>query len=87
MTRRTLLLAGVSALAGRGRIASRLGIQAGVVRTALTRDFDCTLKRLANIGQQAPSREQLTPQALATYQGDEIAKWWPVIKAAEIRGE
>ena len=45
------------------------------------------LKRLANIGQQAPSLEQQTPQALATYQSDEIAKWWPVIKAAEIRGE
>jgi tripartite-type tricarboxylate transporter receptor subunit TctC len=45
------------------------------------------LRRLANIGQQAPSLEQQTPQALATYQSDEIAKWWPVIKAAEISGE
>jgi len=45
------------------------------------------LKRLANIGQQTPSPEQQSPQALATYQGKEIAKWWPVIKAAEIRGE
>src|SRR4051794_13579779 len=45
------------------------------------------LKRLANIGQQAPPLEQQTPQALTTYQSEEIAKWWPVIKAAEIRGE
>src|SRR3954469_9694525 len=45
------------------------------------------LKRLANIGQQTPSPEQQTAQALATYQGEEIAKWGPVIKAAEIRGE
>ena len=45
------------------------------------------LKRLANIGQHAPSLEQQSPQALAMYQSEEIAKWWPVIKAAEIHAE
>lgn len=45
-----------------------------------------TVKRLSDIGQQLPTREQLTPQALTSYQQDEIAKWWPVITAANIKG-
>jgi tripartite-type tricarboxylate transporter receptor subunit TctC len=45
------------------------------------------LKRLADIGQQPPTLAQQTAQALADYQQEEIAKWWPVIKAAEIHGE
>jgi hypothetical protein len=32
-------------------------------------------------------REQMTPQALATLQRTEIEIWWPIIKAAGIRGE
>jgi len=46
-----------------------------------------SLKRLGDIGQQVPPVEQQTPQALAKYQAEEIARWWPVIKAANIRGE
>ena len=46
-----------------------------------------SLKRLADIGQQVPTLEQRTPQALANYQKEEIARWWPVIKAANIKGE
>ena len=45
------------------------------------------LKRLADIGQQTPTLEQQTAEALASYQKDEIAKWWPVIKAAGIKVE
>jgi tripartite-type tricarboxylate transporter receptor subunit TctC len=48
---------------------------------------ESTLKRLFDIGQQLPPLEQQTPKALATYQKDEIAKWWPVIKDANIKGE
>jgi tripartite-type tricarboxylate transporter receptor subunit TctC len=55
------------------------------VRNALA--DQSVLKRLENIGQQVPPPEQQTSQALAGYQNDEIAKWWPVIKAADIRGE
>jgi tripartite-type tricarboxylate transporter receptor subunit TctC len=44
-------------------------------------------KRLENIGQQIPLPEQQTSQALAAYQSGEITKWWPIIKAADIRGE
>jgi tripartite-type tricarboxylate transporter receptor subunit TctC len=46
-----------------------------------------TVKRLADIGQQIPSADQQTGAALTSYQKDEIAKWWPVIKAANIKGE
>jgi tripartite-type tricarboxylate transporter receptor subunit TctC len=43
--------------------------------------------RLAELGQEIPSREQQTPQALFAYHKAEIDKWWPVIKAANIKGE
>jgi tripartite-type tricarboxylate transporter receptor subunit TctC len=46
-----------------------------------------TVKRLGDIGQQIPSPDQQTGAALSSYQKDEIAKWWPVIKAANIKGE
>lgn len=29
----------------------------------------------------------MTPQALAAYQKAEIERWWPVIKAANMKGE
>jgi tripartite-type tricarboxylate transporter receptor subunit TctC len=44
-------------------------------------------QRLADLGQEIPPREQQTPQALAVYHKAEIEKWWPVIKAANIKGE
>ena len=44
-------------------------------------------KRLADVGQEIFSREQLTPEALSAYHKAEIEKWWPIIKAANIRSE
>jgi tripartite-type tricarboxylate transporter receptor subunit TctC len=41
-------------------------------------------KRLTEIGQEIPPREQQTPEALSALQIAEIAKWWPIIKAAHI---
>jgi tripartite-type tricarboxylate transporter receptor subunit TctC len=38
-------------------------------------------------GFEIPSAAQQTPQALRAYQEAEIAKWWPIIKAANIKGE
>jgi len=39
------------------------------------------------LGQDIPPRAQQTPEALYAYQKAEIEKWWPLIKAANIRPE
>jgi tripartite-type tricarboxylate transporter receptor subunit TctC len=44
-------------------------------------------RQLANIGQEVVPREQQTPEALAAVQTADIAKWWPIIKAANIKAE
>jgi tripartite-type tricarboxylate transporter receptor subunit TctC len=44
-------------------------------------------RRLGDLGLNIPPREQQTPEALATLQRVEIEKWWPIIKAANIKPE
>jgi tripartite-type tricarboxylate transporter receptor subunit TctC len=44
-------------------------------------------QRLADLAQEIPTREQLTPEALGALHQAEIAKWWPIIKAANITAE
>jgi tripartite-type tricarboxylate transporter receptor subunit TctC len=42
-------------------------------------------RQLENLGLQMPSQDQLTPEALGAWQKAEIAKWWPMIKAASVK--
>jgi len=44
-------------------------------------------QKLAEQGFEIPPRERQTPEALAAYQKAEINKWWPIIKAANIKAE
>jgi tripartite-type tricarboxylate transporter receptor subunit TctC len=43
--------------------------------------------RLIELGQDLPSREQSTPEALGALQKAEVDKWWPIIKEAGIKPE
>jgi tripartite-type tricarboxylate transporter receptor subunit TctC len=43
--------------------------------------------RITDQGLEIPPREQQTPEALAAFQKAEIDKWWPIVKAAGIKGE
>jgi tripartite-type tricarboxylate transporter receptor subunit TctC len=49
---------------------------------------DSTVRtRLADIGVEIFPREKQNPEALGALQKAEIEKWWPIIKAANIKGE
>jgi tripartite-type tricarboxylate transporter receptor subunit TctC len=50
---------------------------------------DSTVQRrlVGELGQDIPPREQQTPEALRAFHKAEIEKWWPIIKAASIKGE
>jgi tripartite-type tricarboxylate transporter receptor subunit TctC len=43
--------------------------------------------RLGKLGQQVSSRDEQTPEALGAHQKAEAEKWWPIIKAANIKVE
>ncbi len=44
-------------------------------------------EQLENLGLQMPPGDQLSPEALGAWQKAEIAKWWPMIKAANVKVE
>ena len=43
--------------------------------------------RFADLGQEIYPADRRTPEALGVFHKAEIAKWWPIIKAAGIRAE
>jgi tripartite-type tricarboxylate transporter receptor subunit TctC len=44
-------------------------------------------KRLEDLGQEIPAPEQQSPEALRAFHKAETEKWWPVIKAANIKAQ
>jgi tripartite-type tricarboxylate transporter receptor subunit TctC len=42
-------------------------------------------KQLENLGLQMPPGDRLSPEALGSWQKAEIAKWWPMLKAANVK--
>jgi tripartite-type tricarboxylate transporter receptor subunit TctC len=46
-----------------------------------------TQRRFRDVGMELPSREQQTPEALYAHHKAEIDKWWPIIRAANIKAE
>jgi tripartite-type tricarboxylate transporter receptor subunit TctC len=53
------------------------------IRAAL--DDPAVQKRYAELGLEPPAPAQRTPEALRAHQKAEVAKWWPVIKAANVK--
>jgi tripartite-type tricarboxylate transporter receptor subunit TctC len=46
-----------------------------------------TKAKFAELGLDVAAKEQQTPEGLAAFQKAEIEKWWPIIKAANLKGE
>jgi tripartite-type tricarboxylate transporter receptor subunit TctC len=44
-------------------------------------------RRFLELGQETPPPERQSPAALKEHQTAEIAKWWPIVKAANIKAE
>ena len=44
-------------------------------------------QRFNDLGEEFFSRDQQTPEALRALQKADIEKWWPIVKAANIKGE
>jgi tripartite-type tricarboxylate transporter receptor subunit TctC len=44
-------------------------------------------ERFADLGQQIPATVLQTPQGFGSFHRAEIEKWWPIIKAANMKGE
>ena len=42
-------------------------------------------QRLHDLGMRIPPRDKQTPEGLVERQTADIAKWWPIIKAANIK--
>jgi tripartite-type tricarboxylate transporter receptor subunit TctC len=71
--------------APKGTPAPVVGKLSAAVREALS---DPALRqRFAALGQDVPQPGDVSPERLAAVQKAEIDKWWPIVKAANIKGE
>jgi tripartite-type tricarboxylate transporter receptor subunit TctC len=43
--------------------------------------------RFSELGLDVASRQQQTPEGLATFHKAEIEKWWPIIRALSVKPE
>jgi tripartite-type tricarboxylate transporter receptor subunit TctC len=43
--------------------------------------------RFGELGLDIAAREQQTPEGFAAFHKSEVEKWWPIIKAANIKPE
>lgn len=57
------------------------------LNAAVSKAFDdpTVAKRIADLGMTIPAGKDRTPQALAAYHKTEVDKWWPIIRAANIK--
>src|SRR4029079_10531502 len=56
------------------------GVAGALADPAIQRQF-------IDLGQDVPDPGQQTPTGLAALQRAEIDKWWPIVRAAKIKGE
>ena len=50
-------------------------------------NYPAVRAKFENLGLVMPPKDQLTPEALGAFQRSEIAKWWPMLKAANVKVE
>ena len=60
------------------------GLNHAIVRAL---DDPAVREKLAPLGLDGPPPGQSSPEALRALQDSEIAKWWPIIKAAHVTVE
>jgi tripartite-type tricarboxylate transporter receptor subunit TctC len=70
----------------------RKGTPAGAIarlNTALVESLadPALIKRITDLGQEIPPPAQRTPAALGARHRADIEKWWPLVKAANIKAE
>jgi len=59
-------------------------LNAAIVAALANQDVQ---RRLADLGQDVPARDQQTSAALANFQAAEIEKWWPIVKAMSLQAK
>ena len=57
------------------------------LNASVSKAFDdpAVAKRIDDLGMTIPAKNERSPEALAKYHKEEVDKWWPIIKAANIK--